>query len=100
MQKLIPVIAKQTEQDGKAEASDEKDHKKSVLDALETEIEMQKCLQEGESCLDAIEHASDIQEPPGATLDTLLRYRAANIREFNVLLNSLERIRKLRGDVT
>jgi hypothetical protein len=29
-------------------------------------------------------------------LETLLRYRAANAREFNSLLDSLERIRRLR----
>jgi hypothetical protein len=100
MQKLIPVVEKQTDQVGKVGAAEEEDHKKSVLDALETGIEKEKCLQEDEDYLDAIEDASDIQEPPGPALDTLLRYRAANTRELNVLLNSLERIRKLRGNGT
>ena len=98
MHELVPVVEKQTVQDGKSETADEKQRKESILDALESEIEIQKIREEFEDRLDEIESVSDIQEPPGPTLDTLSRYRAANTREFTVLLNSLERIRKLRGD--
>jgi hypothetical protein len=39
---------------------------------------------------------SNMQEPPRPELETLLRYRAANLREFKDLLDGLERIRRLR----
>jgi hypothetical protein len=100
MHELVPVVEKQSVQDGKSETADEKQRKESILDALENEIEIQKIREEFEDRLDDIENASDIQEPPRPALETLLRYRAANTREFNVLLNSLERIRKLRADGT
>ena len=74
------------------------DLKKDVLDALETEIELQKNCEGPTRDLLAIECASDLQEPPRQTLETLLRYRTANTREFNTLLNSFERIRHLRRD--
>ena len=97
MHKLIRVGKNQTVQEWKEEFGDVKD---SILAALEAEIETQKLREESEDRLDEIENVSDIQEPPGPALDTLLRYRAANAREFNVLLNSLERVRKLRGNGT
>jgi hypothetical protein len=95
---FIPIVEKHTVQDGKADPTDDMQRKEDILEALQCEINMQKEREEIENKLEAIEIASDIQEPPGPALHTLLRYRAANTREFNVLLNSLERIRKLRGD--
>ncbi len=100
MHELVPVVEKQTVQDGKSETADEKQRKESILDALESEIEIQNIREELEDRLDEIENVSDIQEPPDHTLDTLVRYRTANTREFNILLNSLERIRKLRVGAT
>jgi hypothetical protein len=96
MYELIPVAEKQTEQDQKAETADEKELKKSILDTLEAEIELQKNRQELAKGIFAIESSSDLQEPPRPALETLLRYRAANTREFKDLLDSLERIRHLR----
>jgi hypothetical protein len=43
-----------------------------------------------------IEGASDIQAPSRPELETLLRYRASNTCEFKDLLDSFERIRRLR----
>jgi hypothetical protein len=97
MYELTPAVKKkQTVQDGTAETADEKDRKDSLLDTLETEIEMQKGLEKLENDLEAIEGAWDLQEPPDPTLDILLRYRASNTREFKLLLDSLQRVRSLR----
>jgi hypothetical protein len=71
-------------------------HKEDILEMIEAEIERQKLREELSTDIDAIEWASDIQEPPGPTLETLLRYRAANTREFKDLLGTLELIRQLR----
>jgi len=95
---LSSVAENHTLQDGKADPTQESQRKEDILEALQCEIDMQKNREEMEEKLEAIEVASDIQEPPGPALDTLLRYRAANTREFNVLLNSLQRVRKLRGN--
>jgi hypothetical protein len=46
----------------------------------------------------AIECGSDLQEPTRNTMEILQRYRTANMREFTHLLDSLERIRRLRHD--
>ena len=94
---LSSVVGKQTVQVGTEDPADETARKEEILDTLQSEIDLQKSREENENMLEAIENASDIQEPTGPALDTLLRYRAANTREFNTLLNSLERIRNLRG---
>jgi hypothetical protein len=70
----------------------------SVLEALQTEVEVQKNRMELASKLLAIECASDLREPTRDTLETLQRYRTANMREFTRLLDSLERIRRLRQE--
>ena len=46
----------------------------------------------------AIEGASDVREPTRNTLETLQRYRTANMREFTHLMDSLERVRRLRDN--
>jgi hypothetical protein len=66
-----------------------------ILEGLEIEGERQRLRQEIAEELDAIDD-SGIQEPAGPALEILLRYRSANTREFKDLLDSLERIRRLR----
>ncbi len=96
MHELTRLVEKQPVEDpGKAPA-DETERKAAILETLECEINMQKSREEIENNLEAIEIASDLQEPPGPTLDILLRYRASNTREFKVLLDSLHRVRGLR----
>lgn len=85
----------QTEK-GQAAAIRRKDLQKGILDALRAEIESQKARQMLAADLIAMECLSEMQEPPHHTLETLLRYRAANSREFTSLLESFERIRRLR----
>jgi hypothetical protein len=94
MHELTLVVEKQTV-DG-AVPADEMERKDAILDTLESEINMQKSREEIENNLEAIEIASDLQEPAGPTLDILLRYRASTTREFKVLLDSLQRVRSLR----
>jgi hypothetical protein len=78
------------------ETTEQADLKKSILAAIQTEIQLQEQRLEVARDLDVIEFASEIQEPATPALETLLRYRAANTREFRDLLDSLERIRRLR----
>jgi hypothetical protein len=96
MSQLVPVAEKQAVLDNKAEATREKEVKKSILDTLQTEIVLQKKRAELVNDIYATECASEVQEPLRPTLETLLRYRAANTREFKDLLDSLERVRRLR----
>jgi hypothetical protein len=93
---LVSIAEKNIEQDKTAEAKNEAGLKEEFLETLQAEIERQED-REGlaERILD-IERASDVQEPARPALETLLRYRAANTREFRDLLDSLERIRRLR----
>jgi hypothetical protein len=93
---LVPFADKKVEQDKPAELKDEAERKKEILETLGTEIEQQQLREQLAQRITEIECASDIQEPPGHTLELLLRYRAANTRELNSLLDSLERIRRLR----
>ena len=93
---LVPVATKQAEQDKTAEAKNDAELKTNILEALQTEIQQQERRQDLAQRILEIECAPDLQEPPRHTLETLLRYRAANTREFNSLLDSLERIRRLR----
>jgi hypothetical protein len=67
-----------------------------VLKTLETEVEVQTNRMKLANDLLAIESASDLQEPPRNTLETLQRYRTANMREFTHLMDALERVRRLR----
>jgi hypothetical protein len=70
----------------------------STIDAFDAEIARQKLRRQlVEQALDS-ECATEIQEPLASVLETLLRYRAANIREFRHLLSSFESIRRLRSD--
>ena len=82
---------------GQVASEDEKEAKEVILGALDTEVLMQKERADLVEVSDAIENASDVQEPAPAALETLLRYRAANIREFKDLLDCFERIRRLRS---
>ena len=70
----------------------------SILETLRTEVEAQKNRMKLANHLLAIECASDLQEPDPNTLETLQRYRTANMRELTHLMDSLERIRRLRQD--
>jgi len=79
------------------ETTDQEELKKWVLDLIEIEISLQKARLEVTTGVEDIELASDVQEPDAPALETLLRYRAANTRELKELLDTLERIRRLRG---
>ncbi|MGA8305538.1 MAG: hypothetical protein WB723_07655 [Candidatus Acidiferrales bacterium] len=70
--------------------------KESLLNALRAEIETQKDHEALADNLVEIECASDLQEPDANKLETLQRYRTANMREFTHLMDSLERVRRLR----
>jgi hypothetical protein len=70
--------------------------RQSILKLLRTEIEAQKNRMDLADDLVAIEGASDVREPTQNTLETLQRYRTANMREFTHLMDSFERIRDLR----
>jgi len=96
MYHLVSVAEKKLEQDKTVETKDEAGLKKEILQALQAEIERQEDRERLKKSIFDIECASEIQEPPRPTPETLLRYRAANTREFKDLLDSLERIRRLR----
>jgi len=70
--------------------------KNVALKIIEEQICHQTKRLEIERIQGEIEFAPEIQEPDSAALETLLRYRAANSREFKDLLDVLERIRHLR----
>lgn len=93
---LLVLVPTKKEQDKTVATKDDAERKTHILDALQTEIQEQERRQELAQRIMEIECAPDLQEPPRHTLETLLRYRAANTREFNSLLDSLERIRRLR----
>jgi hypothetical protein len=78
------------------ETIDQDELKKWMVGGIEVEIEAQKLRLEITTNFNDAEFASHIQEPVSLALDLLLRYRAANTREFKVLLDSLDRIRHLR----
>jgi len=83
---------------GLNQTADDKKLRKDILETLDAEIEVQRNRQEFGEKTYAIETTSDFQEPARPALDTLLRHRAANIREFKDLLDCFERIRRLRSD--
>ncbi len=93
---LARLAADHTAQNKAPQKTCQEELKKEVLDALQTEIEQQTISDELARYLFKVECASNLQEPPRSALETLLRYRAANTREFKDLLDSLERIRRLR----
>jgi hypothetical protein len=66
------------------------------LHFIEKEIDFQKRLLDVDEYHEDIEFASDIQEPAAPALETLVRYRSSNTREFKDLLETLERTRRLR----
>jgi hypothetical protein len=68
----------------------------AILNLLRAEIESQKFRQKLATDLLAIECPTDSYELPGPAFETLLRYGAANAREFASLSDSFERIRRLR----
>jgi hypothetical protein len=79
--------------DDVTDASDQEELKKSILETIGKEVALQKHRLELTRELDDIAFASDIQEPDAPTRETLLRYRAANTREFKDLVGALELIR-------
>jgi hypothetical protein len=85
------TVEKNTPQDAAQE-----DRKKQILALLRNEIELQKSREVLEKAAHAPQFASHVQEPPRPELETLLRYRAANTREFKDLLDCFERLRRLR----
>ena len=95
MRLLTEVPAGQTGKDDVA-APARQELQESVLEALQTEVEAQRNRLDLANNLLAIEGASDLREPTRNTLETLQRYRTANMREFTHLMDSLERIRRLR----
>jgi len=94
MHELADARAVQIQKD-EAEMSRLPKLRESILKLLQTEIEAQKHRMELAGDLVAIEGA-DVREPTRNTLETLLRYRTANMREFTHLMDNLERIRRLR----
>src|ERR1700756_2148679 len=92
---LADIPAGQTGKDDVA-APARQELQESVLETLQTEVEVQRNRLDLANNLLAIECASDLTEPPRNTLETLERYRTANMREFTHLMDSLERIRCLR----
>ena len=97
MSMLSEFHAIEAEKD-QAAAIRRKDLQRHILAALQAEIEIEKVRQTLVEDLVAIECLSELQEPPRHTLETLLRYRAANSREFTSLLDNLERVRRLLGN--
>jgi len=93
---MCELVTTPEKNSGPDQTADEKEQKESILETLQTEIELQKNRGQLAEEIYAIDSASYVQEPQRPTLETLLRYRAANMREFKDLLDSLERIRRLR----
>jgi hypothetical protein len=87
---LEEIVAK-----GPAKITDQEEVKKWLTETMEKEIEAQKRQLDASMCFKAIEFAG-LKEPATPVLENLLRYRAANTREFENLLDSFERIRRLR----
>jgi hypothetical protein len=81
---------------GQDQTADEKDQRKDILETIDAEIAIQKNRLELAEAAHAIDTATDFQEPARPVLDTLLRYRSSNIREFRDLLDCFKRIRRLR----
>lgn len=75
---------------------DREETKHAILKDISKEVEYQKWLAEIDTEVNDIEIASLTQEPPAAVLNALLRYRTANRREFESLVESLETVRRIR----
>jgi hypothetical protein len=95
MHELADARVVQTQKD-EAAATRLQKLRESILKLLQTEIEAQKNRMDLADDLVAIEGASAVREPTQNTLETLQRYRTANMREFTHLMDSFERIRDLR----
>ena len=93
---LLRVAEQWTVENNTPQDAAQEDRKKQILALLRKEIELQKSREVLEKAAHAPEFASHIQEPPRPELETLLRYRAANTREFKDLLDCFERLRHLR----
>jgi Zn-dependent M16 (insulinase) family peptidase len=97
MKLLLSVATKPVQEDETPQTFDEKELKGDVLEVLQTEIERQRNREELETALHAIESKPNHpQEPAAPMLETLLRYRAANIHELEHLLGIFERARRIR----
>jgi hypothetical protein len=89
----------QRTEDDKVRKSKRAEYQQSTLDAIDVEIARQKAQLELKTQLEEMEVAADVPAPPpAAALDLILRYSAANMREFKQLLDALKCIRKLKGD--
>jgi len=95
MNLFLPITGKLSADDN-AETNDAM-RKEEILRELQYEIERQKQREDIVADLEKVDLSSPVQEPSGPALGTLLRYRAANTREFSTLLASLRSIRRLRG---
>jgi hypothetical protein len=93
---LLMVELEEIADEHPTEKREQAERKKSILAVIDEEIQRQKQRLKVATGLEAIEFASDIQEPATPALETLLRYRAANTREFRDLLDTFGRIRRLR----
>jgi uncharacterized protein YlxW (UPF0749 family) len=96
MKLLVPVAEARTAQNETPQTSGQPDLKTEILEVLQAEIELQQERERLATEVSEIESALDLREPPRPALEMLLRYRAANAREFKDLLDNLERIRRLR----
>jgi len=79
------------------EAPDDKELRKNIGETLDAEIEAVRNRRELTEKAYVIETASNFQEPDWPTLETLLRYRGANNREFKDLLDCYERVHRLKS---
>jgi hypothetical protein len=96
MYQLLHVAEQWTVEKNTPQDAAQEDRKKQILALLRNEIELQKSREVLEKAAHAPQFASHVQEPPRPELETLLRYRAANTREFKDLLDCFERLRRLR----
>jgi hypothetical protein len=74
-----------------------KEDTKLVLDQLEREIDIQRMRSKLELASQAEDSMEPLAFPPDLIMDRILRYRAANGREFGRLLASYETLRRLKA---
>jgi hypothetical protein len=95
---MLEVQIGAQQQRGSGDDSYAEQFKKAILNLLDIEIADWQLREGFQKCRDIIEYGPGLQEPPSQMLDNLIRYRAANLREFKDLLDCLERVRRLRRD--
>lgn len=67
----------------------------AILQIVDEEIEQQEL--KLENSLIEIDISSRVHEPSQTTLDNLLRYQAANLRDFKNVIEIFDKIRKIRN---